>query len=368
MEELLNIRNEIDEVDKKITELFEKRMKLVLGVAEYKKKNNLPVLNSKREKEVIEANTSYLKNKEFAEPLEEFFINLMNTSKKLESKKMNVKKNTEIYGLIGEKLGHSFSPEIHELFLKKSGRGGIYNLFELPKDKIKEAIEGFKLIKCRGINVTIPYKTSVMEFLDDISAEAKSIGAVNTLSFKNNKLKGYNTDYIGFGKMLSKFGVTIEGATCVVLGSGGAAKAVTQYLKDNKCKDLYIVTRTPEKVSEGLKEFKIINYDELKQIKNGDVIINCTPCGMYPKVDVSPVDEKVVSEFKAAVDLIYNPLETKFLSYARRNDIKSVNGLYMLVSQAIAAEEIWNDISVSEKIVDEIYGALEVKVGAKDEN
>lgn len=369
MSGLDNIRNEIDEVDRELTELFEKRMGLVKKVADYKKKNNLPITNSKREKEVIAKNISYLKNKELSKVLETFFINLIDVSKSLEEDEIGSQreKNFEIYGLLGEKLGHSFSPEIHKFVFEKSYKKAIYNLFEVPKDKLKEAIEGFKLINSKGINVTIPYKTEVIEFLDYISKEAKSIGAVNTLKFSENKLSGYNTDYIGFGKMLEKFKVEVKDSTCVVLGSGGAAKAVVQYISDNKCKKLYIVSRSPEKASREFSKFEVIDYKELENLENGDVIINCTPAGMFPKIGVSPVNKEVVAKFKAAVDLIYNPLETEFLRYARESKIKAVNGLYMLVGQAVASEEIWNDISIDEEVVDEIYQNLIEKVGGHDE-
>lgn len=369
MSELDNIRDEIDEVDKELTELFEKRMGLVRKVADYKKKNDLPVLNSKREKEVIAKNVLYLKDKEFSKVLEAFFINLMNVSKALEENEIGSpkEKNFEIYGLLGEKLGHSFSPEIHKFVFEKSCKKAIYNLFEVPKDRLKEAIEGFKIIKSKGINVTIPYKTEVIKFLDYISKEAEGIGAVNTIKFSENRLSGYNTDYIGFGKMLEKFEVEVKDSICVVLGSGGAAKAVIQYVSDNKCKKLYIVSRNPQKLSSEFSKFEVIDYKELENLKNGDVIINCTPKGMFPNIGVSPARKEVVARFKAAVDLIYNPFETEFLKYARESKIKAISGLYMLVGQAVASEEIWNDVSIDEEIVDEIYENLLEKVGGHDE-
>lgn len=366
MDELLDIRNEIDEVDKKLTELFEKRMGLVLRVAEYKKKNNLPVLNSRREKEVIEKNVSYLENKALKEALRDFYAGLMGISKKLESEELEIREEGEIYGLLGEKLGHSFSPDIHKNVLKSLDKYGIYNLFEIPKDKLKEAMELFKLIKIKGLNVTIPYKTEVIKFLDEISEEAKNIGAVNTICFNHGVLKGYNTDYIGFGNMLKKSDISVKASTCIVLGSGGAAKAVTQYLKDNKCREIYIVTRRPEEVSLNFSGCRIITYEKLKEVK-GEVIINSTPVGMYPKSSVSPVEKEVLANFEVAVDLIYNPLETKFLSYARELGLKRVNGLYMLASQAIASEEIWNNITIDEELTESIYDKLLAKVGKKNE-
>lgn len=365
MKDLNEIRKEIDTVDKNITEFFEKRMNLVKEVAEYKKKNNVPVQDAAREKRVIDKNVSFLKDKKFAEPLKEFYTNFIELSKKLERKEIlsesHEKASTNIYGLIGEKLGHSYSSDIHKLIMEKTGIKGIYNLFEIPKEKLHQAVDTFGVIKCRGLNVTIPYKVDVMEDLCEVSPEAKKIGAVNTLKFTPKGIMGFNTDYIGFGKMLKKFDVEVQGKICMVLGSGGAAKAVIQYLKDNAAKKIYIVSRNPEKIHDDYRDFETINYKELEN-KSGDVIINCTPKGMYPKVDETPIDKSIVAKYSAAVDLIYNPVETLFLKHAEAAGVKAVNGLYMLVSQAVSSEEIWNDISVDDSITDEIFNIIEKKV------
>ncbi|PJI07440.1 MULTISPECIES: shikimate dehydrogenase [Clostridium] len=365
MKDLNEIRKEIDAVDRNMVELFEKRMKLVMEVAEYKKKNNLPVLDAVREKKVISKNVSFLRNEKFAEPLKEFYTNFIELSKKLEGKEISAegheKEFTNIYGLIGEKLGHSYSSDIHKLIMGKIGIKGIYNLFEIPRKKLHQAVDTFEIIKCKGLNVTIPYKVDVMEDLCEVSDEAKKIGAVNTLKFTAKGIMGFNTDYIGFGKMLKKFGVEVKDKTCMVLGSGGAAKAVIQYLKDSDAKKIYIVSRNPERVRDAYKDFDVINYKELES-KSGDVIINCTPKGMYPKVDESPVNKSTIAKYSAAVDLIYNPVETLFLKYAKDAGITAVNGLYMLVSQAISSEEIWNDISIEDSVADEIFNIIEKKV------
>ncbi len=260
-----------------------------------------------------------------------------------------------IYGLIGEKLGHSFSPQIHGEIFKKLGIAGEYKLFELREDELKAAVKEYKKQDIKGLNVTVPYKIKIMPYLDVISAEAEKIGAVNTISMANGVLTGYNTDYNGFGKSLARSRIEVKGKSAVILGTGGVSKAVVQYLTDNGAKNITYVSRNPGDGANGSGySIRTIGYDELASME-GDLIINCTPCGMYPKVDASPVSQDIFKGFGTAVDLIYNPEETMFLKQAKDNGLKTVNGLYMLVGQAVAAQEIWNGIRLSEEQVDDIY-------------
>lgn len=261
------------------------------------------------------------------------------------------------YGLIGEKLGHSISPKIHLGIFKKLKIDGVYSLFEIKKENLSDAVRGLKALGCTGVNVTIPYKVEVMKFLDEISEEAEKIGAVNTLVFKDG-IKGYNTDYYGFGCTLKREGIEVQGKSVVILGTGGAAKAVLQYLIDNNTKDITFASGNPVDAKEKIKGHNIISYSELKHIEKKDIIINCTPCGMYPKIDASPVDIQVLEKFSVAVDLIYNPIETLLLKNAKRSGLVTANGLYMLVAQAAAAEELWQDTKFSSEFIDELYEAV----------
>lgn len=245
------------------------------------------------------------------------------------------------YGLIGKKLTHSKSPEIHRSIQQELSLDFTYELIEISSDAIEETITAFD-----GLNVTIPYKETVMDFLDRISEEAKTIGAVNTI-YKN---VGYNTDYYGFGKMLAINDVKLANKKAVILGTGGASKAVYQYLKDHDCQEVKLVSRT--KRSEN-----IMGYDALATYK-GHLIINATPVGMYPKIDRSPIKEEILDNFNVAVDLIYNPMETLFLKQAKTKGLKGMNGLYMLIAQAVKAQEIWNDIEIDNEIINRIYKAI----------
>lgn len=260
-----------------------------------------------------------------------------------------------LYGLIGEKLTHSFSPAIHSIIFKELDLDGHYQLFEVKKEELENAVHGLKALNAKGVNVTIPYKVDIMNHLDEISDEAKKIGAINTICFNENKTIAYNTDYFGFGIMLSKFGVNPENKKAIVLGTGGAAKSVVQYLIDKNIGDITLVSRDTNKRKDKFTDIRMISYDDIKKIGKQDIIINTTPCGMYPKTNNSPIKKEDITNFDVAVDLIYNPIETLFLKNAREQGIKTVNGLYMLVGQAVKAQELWNEIDISSEIIDRIY-------------
>ena len=155
--------------------------------------------------------------------------------------------------------------------------------------------------------------------------------------------------------LLKRNGIETEGRSAVILGSGGSAKAVWQYLADSGARDIKVVSRDSSRQITGFGDRRIISYEELRQIEAGDIIINCTPSGMYPRTEASPVEKEVVSRFKSAVDLIYNPKETLFLRYADESGIKAVNGLYMLVGQAVKSQEIWNNIRINDDVTESIF-------------
>jgi shikimate dehydrogenase len=258
------------------------------------------------------------------------------------------------FGLLGEKLGHSFSPEIHKLIFKEMGIEAQYDLIELSKEEIPKIMEKIRTGELDGVNVTIPYKQEVMKYLDELSEEAKSIGAVNTISMVNGKLTGSNTDYWGFRFTLEKLGLSLAGKTSVVLGGGGSARAVIKSLLDLGSY-VKLVSRSPEKARSEFLNFEgleTISYEDLKNIK-GELIVNTTPVGMYPNIENSAVEKTTVNNFSSAVDLIYNPEETLFLSYIKNKE----NGLYMLVGQAVKAQEIWfkKNIGNFNSIYNEIY-------------
>lgn len=265
----------------------------------------------------------------------------------------------KVFGLFGEKLSHSLSPAIHNMIYSALGMEASYSLFEIQPAMLPDAVKALKTLNINGVNVTIPYKVKIMDYLDDISKEAVRIGAVNTIHNQCNHLKGYNTDYIGFGRMLDKNSIQTQNKSAIVLGTGGAAKSVITYLEDHGVSNIYIVSRDPKKATTfEPNKYKLVDYDSLADISSTDILVNCTPCGMYPKIDCSPLEKETVSRFSAVVDLIYNPSETLLLKYAKQNNIKAVNGLYMLIAQAVAAVEIWTDQTIDSSIINEIHKKL----------
>lgn len=263
----------------------------------------------------------------------------------------------KFYGLIGKSLVHSMSPIIQQKIMERINVKGTYSLFEIDQDKIGDVIKGLSALKCGGLNVTIPYKLDVMEHLDSISPEAKKIGAVNTVEFKDGKTRGYNTDYHGFKRTLETANIPMKGQRAVILGTGGASRAVRQCLLDNGVIELLFVSRTPRQ--ELLDGCKVIDYDALAKLEGFDMMVNCTPSGMYPHMDACPVEEATIKKFSTAIDLIYNPSKTQFLSLAEKHGLKTANGLYMLIAQAVAAQEIWQGFKIDDnKVTGEIYDEL----------
>ena len=265
-------------------------------------------------------------------------------------------------GLLGEKLGHSLSPKIHNLIFRELNIEGDYSLLEVEREKLPFFLSQAK-DDLDGMNVTIPYKTAVIPCLSSITKEAAAIGAVNTISFQDGEVKGYNTDYYGFGFLLSYNGIEVKNKTIAVLGAGGAARAVLQYLNDNAAREIFVVSRNPQQAAADLLEMQLTvplqfcDYEEFAG-QRGDVLINCTPVGMFPNVKASPVSREAVANFAAVVDLIYNPVETVVLRYAREEGKLAANGLLMLVAQAVAAEEIWLQRKIEDKIIVKIAEAI----------
>ena len=264
----------------------------------------------------------------------------------------------EFYGLLGEKLGHSLSPKINKIILERNNTEGSYKLFEIPKERIGDFVEAIKLLKVKGFNVTIPYKETIIKYLDYISSEAEKIGAVNTVMLKDNKLYGYNTDYFGIDIMLKNKEIDVENKVAVILGSGGACKAVITYLLDNNIRKIYIVSRNPKNINlRNDSKIEITDYNRLKSIE-GNLIINSTPVGMYPNIDCSVVDREIIKNFEVAIDLIYNPIQTKFLKLAHQEGKITVGGLHMLIGQAVKSQAIFNDKDIDNDLINYIYNNI----------
>ena len=236
-------------------------------------------------------------------------------------------------GLLGEKLGHSFSPLIHQKLADYE-----YKLYEVAKENLAEFITAKNF---DGLNVTIPYKKDVLVFLDEIDPKAEAIGAINTIKNENGKLIGYNTDYDGFLYLLHKNGIDVCGKKAIVLGNGGAAAPVREVLKNEGASEIVKISRKGEN-----------NYEKIAQHYDAEVIVNTTPVGMYPHNGESLLDLKYFTKAEAVVDIIYNPLRTRLVLEALELDITAVGGLDMLVGQAVRACEIWTGESIPLEVWD----------------
>jgi len=262
------------------------------------------------------------------------------------------------YGLIGEKLGHSYSKIIHEMLADYR-----YDLIPLSREEFYVFMEKKDFT---AINVTIPYKQAVIPYIDELHPKAKEIGAVNTIVNKNDHLIGYNTDFYGFEYMLKKNDIDVEGKKCLILGNGGSSLTVLAVLRHLHAAKIYIVSRKAKEMNQ-LKEntnpksttVEIISYEDCySSHKDAQVIINTTPLGMYPNTDTSPLDLKGFKMCEAVVDIIYNPLKTKLALQAEELGIKAVTGLEMLVAQAKQSIEYFLGKEIDDKVIDETYKKL----------
>lgn len=246
-------------------------------------------------------------------------------------------------GLIGRKLGHSFSPEIHSYLSDYE-----YKLYEMEEEQVGEFLKNCPL---DALNVTIPYKKTVMPFLTHISETALKIGSVNTIVRKPDGLYGYNTDYYGFSYMVNISGIKIKDKKVLVLGSGGASLTVIAVLSDMGAKEIITVSRTGEN-----------NYENITRHADADVMVNTTPVGMYPNNGISPVDLTVFKKLSGVLDLIYNPSVTKLLYDAKKLGIPCINGLSMLSAQAKRACELFLDTEIEKDPTPDIVKNIERKL------
>ena len=231
---------------------------------------------------------------------------------------MNEKKRC---GLIGERLGHSFSPAIHGMLSDYE-----YKLYELSPEQVGPFLEAKAY---DGLNVTIPYKKTVIPYCDELTDAARSIGSVNTIVKRpDGTLLGHNTDYDGFLWLLKNAGAKVEGKKAVVLGTGGASVTVQAALRDLGAAQVVVVSRSGGD-----------NYENIARHADAKILVNATPVGMYPKTGVSPVDLDVFTALEGVFDVIYNPAKTRLLLEAEKRGIPCANGLGMLVAQAKAAAE-----------------------------
>lgn len=243
------------------------------------------------------------------------------------------------YGLIGEKLGHSYSREIHENIADYK-----YALVELSREALRPFFEARDF---KAINVTIPYKQDVIAFLDSIDEHARIIGAVNTVVNRNGKLYGYNTDFSGMRAQLVHMGIDLKGEHVLILGAGGTAKTAHAVAQSLSAASITTLPRCPEGYNEAAKQYPQTTF-----------IINATPVGMYPNCEDSPVDTDLFPRLKGIFDAIYNPLRTNLILAGQAKNLPSEGGLYMLSAQAVYASGLFQGKEISKDLIDKAYEAV----------
>ncbi|HAW45492.1 MAG TPA: shikimate kinase [Sutterella sp.] len=243
------------------------------------------------------------------------------------------------FGLLGRKLGHSFSVPIHHALLCPD-----YELIEIEPDALPDFLRA-KAFK--GLNVTIPYKQTVMPFCDEISDQAREIGAVNTLVNDNGVIRGFNTDILGFKAMVRAARIDFEAAKVLILGSGGTSKTARAACRSMGAREIVVISR------EGP-----VTYADIEKHADADIVVNTTPVGMYPNCPAKLIDLRVFKTLKGVVDVVYNPARTGIILQARELGIAHVSGLKMLVEQAVAAEEYFLsteiDASLGQKVFEDL--------------
>ena len=243
-------------------------------------------------------------------------------------------------GLLGQKLGHSYSPEIHRYLGDYT-----YELFEREPGELRDFLRSGEF---DGINVTIPYKKAVIPYCDRLSETANKLGAVNTIvRCKNGQLVGHNTDYFGFSSMLQQSGISVSGKKALVLGSGGASATAVAVLKESGAEAIVISRSGTD------------NYENLERHSNAAVIVNATPVGMYPNVGSAPVDLGVFPHLEGVLDLIYNPAKTALLLEAEERGLTAMNGLWMLVAQATESAQWFTGETISDDKILQIHNILQ---------
>ena len=246
--------------------------------------------------------------------------------------------------VIGNPIEHSLSPDLHNYWIKKNGINAIYEKQKLNEDQLEQYISKVRDKKIDGINVTVPFKKTIIPYLDELSTEAKSTQSVNTIYQKDNKVIGHNTDIFGFKTSIEKTEYDLENKEVLILGAGGVVPSIIFSLIKMKASKIKISNRTEEKAENLKKLFKDIEVIKWGEISDFDMIINATSLGLK-KEDNLNFDFSSISGDKFFYDVIYNPSETNFLKMGRRLGNKTLNGKLMFIYQAISAFKIWHELT-----------------------
>ena len=251
------------------------------------------------------------------------------------------------FAVIGDPINHSLSPNIHSAAFRELNLDSSYIGYRIPKGELESGVEGLKKIKISGFNVTIPHKVEMMKYLNKMDESCSIIGAVNTVVNNEGVLKGYNTDMDGFLEPLKKRNISIQDKKILLIGAGGAARAIIAGMSKEKAERVDIANRTT-KNAEKLSEFatrielstNVKKIEEIKNLHNYDIIINSTSLGL--KNELSPISFEQINQDSVIYDIVYSPMNTDFIKKAKDKKLEVIYGYEMLLGQATRAFEIWH--------------------------
>ncbi len=282
---------------------------------------------------------------------------------------MEIDGKTRTCGLIGNPVEHTLSPIIHNTLAGRFGHNLVYVPFPVEPGRIRDAVAGARALQILGLNVTVPYKSEVIPCLSEVDSLAQAIGAVNTLVSVPGGFKGYNTDMEGLYRAMESEKIRIAGEEIILLGAGGASRAVAYLCAEKGAKRIYLLNRTLDKARKVAQEVNRrtqrdvilpMCLEEYGKIPEGKYLaIQGTSVGLWPHVEEAVIADKAFYEkIHTGFDLIYSPWETRFMRLVKENGGRAFNGLKMLLYQGVIAYELWNGVQVSEEDAEAVYGKL----------
>ncbi len=355
-EDSLNrLRRKIEDLDVALLKLLNERASVSVHIGKLKVQKGLSIYDPGREEAIYEYLAKHNQGPIRTSEMNRIFSEIMSVSRRLQSAMIGdegeppvksaadsnlwaLSGNTSVYGILGNPVAHSMSPLMHNAAFRLLGIDAIYLPFEV--DDLRGAVPGMKALRIKGASVTHPFKTQIIGLIDEIDNTARKIGAVNTLVFGKEGVRGTNTDWVGAVRCLDTL-LPIEGHKFVVIGAGGAARAVVFGITSKGGKAV-VVNRSGEQGRALAEEFNCI-FVPLSKIESvrGDCLVNTTPVGMYPKEDEMPVPKRVIGTYKAVADVIYNPLKTMLLREAEAAGCMVASGFEMFVYQGTEQFSIW---------------------------
>jgi shikimate dehydrogenase len=336
-EDISTLRRDIDDIDDQILELINRRLSAARAIGKIKEQSGITVVDSEREREIYDRLLSLNDGTLKSESLYRIFRGIIAAGRSIQNEQ-KVAEIPPLYAVFGDPIAHSLSPVMHNSALAHVGLDGFYFPFRV-KD-IAAAVRGIRGLGIRGASITIPHKISIMNYLDRVDSLASDIGAVNTVVNRQGELLGFNSDCAGAVKALIEK-TTIDGKKVAVIGAGGGARAIGFGIKQQNG-DLTVINRSREngeKLASDLR-CEFIPLSDVKQLPY-DIVINSTSVGMAPHVDKAPLNTELLKSGMVVMDMVYNPLKTRFLTEAEEKGCTTVDGLSMFVHQGAVQFELW---------------------------